>query len=254
MKTLTKLKSILLVSLVVSFFGCKNFETNNVGAQVPPTISIKLADESGNFEAENVGIFDVMIKMDEENEWLSLNSKQKGESLSGITGDFNELLVNEFPIKSGTLEQIKLVLGDAKGQDLKLELDAAIEAGYAYDFVLDFNIEPVSVTGKIGGISLRSEMRVATDASSGIIEGSVSPPDEPTIVSVVDTKETPETEDDEVISAYTNYAGDFALWGVPTGTYEVVLTPVDENSKYKVTKISNIQVINGQTTVIQSIL
>lgn len=94
-------------------------------------------------------------------------------------------------------------------------------------------------------------MRVTTEVSSGIIEGFVSPSDETTKVSVIDTKGTPETEDDEVISAYTNYLGYFALWGVPTGTYEVVLTPADSNSKYKVTTVPDVEVINGEITVIE---
>ena len=260
----------------MSLFGCHNSETNSTSLQAP-TISIKLVDESGDFEAVNVEVVDVMIKMDndsdDESGWLSLNSNQKIINLLDLTGGVNEVLVDKFPIPTGTLKQIRLVLGDnntivikndldedethdlktpsAQQSGLKLKVDAVIEEGFTYDFVLDFNVDKsIVIAGKSGNINLRPVMRVITEVSSGIIEGSISPSEEPTIASVTDTKNTPETEDDEVISAYTNYTGHFALWGVPTGTYEVVLTPVDSNSKYKITTVSNIEVVSGEITVI----
>lgn len=277
MITLNKLKLILLSLIFISLIGCNNTETNNTSL-LAPTISIKLVDESGDFEAVNVEVVDVMIKMDDdgndESGWISLNSNQKVINLLDLTGGVNEVLVDKFPIPTGTLKQIRLVLGDdntiviknnfdedqiydlktPSGQQsgLKLKVDAVIEEGFTYDFVLDFNVDKsIIINGKSGHISLRPVMRVTTEVSSGIIEGSVSPSDEPTKVSVTDTKGTPETEDDEVISAYTNYTGHFALWGVSTGTYEVVLTPVDSNSKYKATTVSNVEVVNGETTVIE---
>ena len=280
MTALNKLKLTLLSLVFMSLFGCHNSESNK--ANLPgPTISIKLVDQSGNFEAVNVEVVDVMIEMDDdsddENGWISLKSDQKATKVLDLIGGVNKVLVDKFPIPTGNLKQIKLVLGDdntivfkngfdedetldlkttsTQQSGLKLKVDGLIEEGFTYDFVLDFNIDKSIVfTGKSGNINLRPVMKTMTEVSSGIIEGSVSPSDEPTIVSVKDTKGTPETEDDEVISAYTNYIGYFALWGVPTGTYEVVLTPVDSNSKYKATTISNIEVVNGEITVLQPVL
>ncbi len=273
MRIINNLKSALLSLVFVSFFGCHNSESNNTSLQAP-TITIKLVDKSGDFEAVNIEVVDVMIKMDNASEWISLNSNQKVINLLDLTGGVHEVLVDKFPIPIGTLKQIRLVLGNhntivlknnldvgethdlktpsAQQSGLKLKVDAAIEEGFTYDFVIDFDVDKsVIIAGKSGNINLKPVMRVTTAVSSGIIEGSVLPLDEPTVASVIDTKGTSEIKDDEIISAYTNYKGDFALWGVPTGTYNVVLTPVDSNSKYKVTTVSNVEVINGDITIIK---
>ncbi|GAA3644229.1 DUF4382 domain-containing protein [Flavivirga jejuensis] len=277
MRIINKLKLPLLSIVFISLFGCNNSESNKENLPAP-TITIKLVDESGNFEAVNVDVVDVMVKMnDDKSEWIPLDLNAKTLNSLNLTKGTNKVLVNKSAIPAGNLKQIKLVLGDnntivfkngfdidetldlkttmAQRSGLKLKLDALIEAGFTYDFVLDLNVDKsVVFSGKPGNISLSPIMRSMTEVSSGIIEGAVSPADEPTIVSVKDTKGTPETDDDEIISAYTNFVGYFALWGVPTGTYEVVLTPVDSNSKYKVTTISNIEVVNGQVTVLQPVL
>ncbi|TGV01734.1 DUF4382 domain-containing protein [Flavivirga rizhaonensis] len=277
MRTLNKLKLSLFSLILIFVFGCNSSESNNTNL-LAPTISIKLVDESGDFEEVNVEVVDVLIKMDDnsddDNGWISLNSDKKVINLLDLTGGVHEVLVDRFPIPTGTLKQIRLVLGDnntivikndldvgethdlktPSGQQsgLKLKVDALIEEGFTYDFVLDFDVDKsVIVAGKSGNINLKPVMRVTTEVSSGIIEGSVLPADESAVASVIDTKGTSEIEDDEVISAYTNYTGDFALWGVPTGTYEVVLTPVDSNSKYKVTTVSDVEVVNGEITVIE---
>ncbi len=273
MRILNKIKWPFLSLVFLFFIGCNDSESNNTSLQAP-TITIKLVDESGDFEAVNVEVVDVMIKMDDDNKWISLNSNQKIINLLDLTGGINEVLVDKFPIPTGTLKQIRLVLGDhntivikndldvgethdlktpsAQQSGLKLKVDTVIEEGFTYDFILDFDVDKsVIIAGKSGNINLKPVMRVTTEVSSGIIEGSVLPSDEPAVASVIDTKGTPETEDDETISAYTNYAGHFALWGVPTGTYDVALTPVDSNSKYKITTVSNVEVTNGEITVIE---
>ncbi|MDO5969349.1 DUF4382 domain-containing protein [Flavivirga aquimarina] len=277
MSILNKLKTILLSLICISLFGCHNSESNNTSLQAP-TISIKLVDKSGDFEEVNVDVVDVLIKMDDnsndENGWISLNSNKKVINLLDLTGGVHEVLVDKFPIPTGTLKQIRLVLGDnntivikndldvgevhdlktpsAQQSGLKLKVDTVIEEGFTYDFVLDFDVDKsVIIAGKSGNINLKPVMRVITEVSSGIIEGSVLPVDESAVASVIDTKGTPETDDDEVLSAYTNYTGHFALWGVSSGTYEVILTPIDSNSKYKVTTVNNIEVVNGEITVIE---
>lgn len=277
MRFLNKLKLPLLSVAFISLFGCNNSESNKENL-LEPTISIKLVDESRNFEAVNVDVVDVMVKMDgNKSEWISLDSNVKPINSLNLTKGISKVLVNRSVIPAGNLEQIKLVLGDdntivfkngfdmdetldlkttsAQRSGLELKLNTLIEKGFTYEFVLDLNVDKSIVySGKPGNISLSPIMKSMTEMSSGIIEGAVSPADEPTIVSVKDTKGTPETEDDEIISAYTNFVGYFALWGIPTGTYEVVLTPVDSNSKYKVTTISNIEVVNGQVTLLQPVL
>jgi len=56
--------------------------------------------------------------------------------------------------------------------------------------------------------------------------------------------------DDFVISAATDETGAFALWGVPAGTYEVVVTPTDDESDYAYGSAMDVVVSNGEITTI----
>ena len=267
MKTLNKFKLIICSLLLVTFFNCNNSESSN-GSLEQPTISVRLVDEPGDFEAVNVEVVDVMIKMDndsdDDNGWISLEAQNETVNLLDFTGGLSKVLVDKFPIPAGTLTQMRLVLGDgntivikndanedetfdlktpsAQQSGLKLKVDALIEEGFTYDFVLDFNVDKSIVfAGNSSNIILKPVLRVTAEVSSGIIEGSVSPSDVAVLASV-DTG-------DEVISAETDENGNFALWGVPAGTYDVVLTP-DSESKYKETIVSGVVVVNGEITVI----
>src|SRR5690606_40451469 len=102
------------------------------------------------------------------------------------------------------------------------------------NFVLDFDVDKsIVMAGDSDNIILKPVLYLSTEVSSGIIEGTITPTDVPSTASVlVDDKGTPETEDDFVISALTDLTGAFALWGVPAGTYEVVVTPLDGESDY----------------------
>ena len=93
----------------------------------------------------------------------------------------------------------------------------------------------------------------SAEANSGIIEGVVSPNDVPSMVSVlVDDNGTPEIDDDDfVITAYTDeVTGAFALWGVPAGTYEVIATPINDETDYSYGKAIDVIVTNGEVTTI----
>ncbi len=257
MKTLKKLKLITLSFLILSFFGCNDSESGNTNSQ-NSTISIKLVDSPGDFEEVNVNVVDVMIKMnddsDDENGWISLESNAKTINLLDLTGGVNEVLVNKFPIPAGTLKQMRLVLGDgntivikneadvnethdlktpsAKQSGLKLKVDAVIEEGFTYDYIIDFDVEKsIVIAGNSSNIILKPVLYVSTTATSGSIKGKVSPSDVQSIASLTDTKGTPETEDDEIISAYTDENGHFVLWGVPAGTYTVTISAENYTSQ-----------------------
>ena len=58
------------------------------------------------------------------------------------------------------------------------------------------------------------------------------------------------TENEFEISAYTDENGAFALWGVPAGTYDVMVVPTDENSDYAGGNAMGVVVVNGEITTI----
>ncbi|GGK14240.1 hypothetical protein GCM10007962_05620 [Yeosuana aromativorans] len=243
-----------------------------------PTISVKLVDAPGDYDAVNVEIVDVMIKMDDDSDsesgWMSLNAEAGSVNLLDFTGGISKVLVDRFPIPAGTLSQMRLVLGDgntivirndadepetfdlktpsAQQSGLKLKVNTTIEEGFTYDFILDFNVEKSIVNaGNSGNIILKPVLNVSTEVSSGIIEGTIEPNDVPSMVSVlVDDMGTEDTSDDFVISANTDDTGAFALWGVPAGAYDVVATPLDSESDYAEGTAMGVTVVNGETTTI----
>ena len=277
MKNLKNLKFIFPLFLLTLFFSCN--DSNSDGAtKAAPTISVRLVDAPGDYEAVNVEIVDVMIKMDDDSDdeagWMSLEANTETVNLLDFTGGISKVLVDRFPIPAGTLSQMRLVLGDgntiviknesdvdetfdlktpsAQQSGLKVKINALIEEGFTYDYVLDFDVDKSIVhAGNSGNIILKPVLYASAEVSSGIIEGTVSPIEEASMVSVlVDDMGNEDPNDDFVISAYTDETGAFALWGVPAGTYEVKAMPIDENSDYSYGVAMDVVVVNGEITTI----
>lgn len=278
MSIMKKLKLIIPFLFLTIFVSCNDNNSSEVN-KGEPTISIRLVDGPGDYEAVNVEIVDVMIKMDNDNDddngWMSLEANNEIVNLLEFTGGFSKVLVERFPIPAGTLSQMRLVLGDgntivikdsnnedeefalktpsAQQSGLKLKVNTEIEEGFTYDFVLDFDVEKSIVrAGNSGNIILKPVLYVSAEASSGIIEGKISPIDVPSVASVlVDDNGTPEIDDDFIITAFTDtVTGEFALWGVPAGTYDVIVKPVDEVSDYSYGSATDVSVSNGEITTI----
>lgn len=279
MKTLKKLKLIFPILFVAFLFSCNDSESNSINKDAP-TISVRLVDAPGDYEAVNVEVVDVMIKIDDDsdgdNGWMSLEATNETVNLLDFTGGFSKVLVNRFPIPTGTLSQMRLVLGDgntivikndsdvdetfdlktpsAQQSGLKIKIDAVIEEGFTYDYILDFDVEKSIVhAGNSGNIILKPVLYASAEVNSGVIEGLVVPAEAlPAVASVlVDDNGTPEnSEDDFIISANTDENGAFALWGIPAGTYKVMVTPADEVSDYGSASTMDVVVVNGEITTI----
>ena len=272
-----RLKLVFLSLLMLSVFGCKDSESDTLSAEAP-TISVKLVDTPGDFDEVNVNVVGVMIKMDDSDDdsgWINLDMINTGViDLLNLTGGVNQVLVDRFPIPVGTLKQIRLVLGDgntivirndsdepetfelktpsAQQSGLKVKVNAVIEEGFTYNYVLDFDVEKsIVIAGNSGNIILKPVLYASAEVSSGIIEGMVEPSDVPSMVYVlVDDMGTPGTDDDFVISANTDETGAFALWGVPAGTYDVIAIPLDSESFYTEGAALGVSVVNGEITTI----
>jgi hypothetical protein len=157
-----------------------------------------------------------------------------------VLGDGNTIVIKN---DSNENEEFNLKTPSAQQSGLKLKVNTLIEEGYTYDFILDFDVEKSIVrAGNSSNIILKPVLYVNAEASSGIIQGTVSPTNVPSMASVL--------VDDVVISAFTNDNGTFALWGVPAGIYEVVVTPLDNASDYTSGSATGITVSNGETTMI----
>ena len=256
-----RLKNLSLLAILFSFtlfFSCDNDSSNESGTS---NISIKLVDEPGDYDNVYVEVIDVMVKVNDDTDdsgWESLNPINTGVyDLLDLTGGVNVLLVDDFQIPSGMLNQIRLVLGEnntvvidgvshplntpsAQQSGLKVKVNQVLEAGFTYDFILDFDVDQsIVVAGNSGNINLKPVIYASAEVSSGIIEGSVNPYDFQVAASVI--------VDGDLVSTYVDDSGNFTLYGVPAGIYSVTFTP-DPDSGYIETTIDGVEVINGQVT------
>lgn len=254
---------LILFSLLFITSSCSDDDDNdtNLPGDGTAKVTVRLVDAPGDYEKVNVDIQDVMINRsdDSENGWESLSDINAGVyDLLELTGGTSVVLADN-DIASGELEQIRLVLGDkntvvidgqevplttpsAQQSGLKIDLDdTVLEDGFTYEIILDFDADKSIVkAGESSKYILKPVINASWEVNSGQIIGSVNPLEFQTIASVI-------TQDNDTISSFTDDNGIYALYGVPSGTYQVTLTP-DVESGYAVTTIEDVVVVDGEIT------
>ncbi|MBT8277916.1 MAG: DUF4382 domain-containing protein [Bacteroidia bacterium] len=256
-----KIKLILFCLVGIYLTGCET-TNSDIGPQEISTISIKLMDAPGDYDNVFVEILDVRVKVNDdsenENGWQSLDPINTGiYDLLELTGGVNVLLVDDFQIPSGELNQIRLVLGEnnsividgetfplntPSGQQsgLKIKIDEPLETNIAYTFLLDFEVdESIVIAGNSGNINLKPVIRASVEAQSGAISGTIAPSDVQVAVIAANGLDDYET--------FADADGNFVLAGLPEGTYTVTFNP-DPLSGLLSTTIENVNVTIGETT------
>lgn len=234
------------MALGLSVLSCN--DDDSTSAEGVSSISIKLVDGPGDYDHVYVDIVDVMIKMsddmddssddmDDDDSWQSLNAINTGVvDLLDLTGGVNVLLVDDFEVLAGNLEDIRLVLGDdntividgetfplktpsAQQSGLKIKVDETLQAGFGYTFILDFNVDKsIVMAGNSDNIILKPVMRASLEAATGSISGSVTPFDITSEVKVW-------RGDQEIATTYTDDMGNFLIIGLEPGMYTLTITP-----------------------------
>jgi len=262
-----------LAVMSLSLFSCDGNDSTDK-SQETSRLMVKMVDAPGDYDQVNVEVLDVMVKSSSDsgdNGWISIGDKtQVGEGkiydLLKLTGGTNIMLTDSL-IPSGSLGQIRLVLGDentvvvdgksfnlttpsAQQSGLKLQVNQTLTAGTTYEFLLDFDVNKSIVTTGNSSYILKPVIRVSTKEASGIIKGVVSPAVDYQVLASVQQGE-------QVFSAFvkiddkdgdtTDGDGAFQINGIPSGTYTLTLTPDPLSGKAPIT-IANVVVVNGQTT------
>lgn len=257
------LNVLAIVVVATSLVSCSDNDDTKLSQNA--RLTVRLTDAPGDYDAVNIDVQDVMVNAtdDPENGWVSMEGVNTGVyDLLELTGGLNVLLAdNEWP--AGELKQIRLVLGEdntvvADGESMHLDTPSALqsglkvkvketlEAGYTYDIILDFDVDASIVEAGASGIkNLKPVIRASSVATSGIIAGAVEPFDFQVKVSVMNGEEE--------ISAYTDENGAFMLYGVPAGTYDVVVTP-EPASAYAEVVVPGVEVVNGETTTLETLV
>ncbi len=266
MKAFKNIKLILSSLILIFLFGCNDSDSpSDPNSENTSRISIRLTDGPGDFDNVFIEILDILVKVndesDDDNGWQSIGTVNQIVDLLELTGGENILLVDDFELPSGMLNQIRLVLGEensivikgdtlplktpsAQQSGLKLKVNHELEPGFTYNILLDFDVhKSIVIAGNSGNIILKPVIRASTIYGSGKIQGTVNPSDIQVLASVI-------TGDGVEITAYTDDNGVFVLNGVPAGFYTVVLTP-DSDSDYIETFEENVEVQNGVITYIE---
>lgn len=263
MKAYNQLKIFFLALIAITLFNCSDDDKSSEnGTQGTSNISVRLTDNPGDYDNVFIDVIDVMVKVNDDSTgddgWQSAGTINTGiYDLLELTGGLNVLLVDEFQVPSGTLNQIRLVLGEdntividgetfplntpsAQQSGLKININEQLLPGFSYDIVLDFDVDQsIVIAGNSGNINLKPVINASTQYTSGSIQGAVTPFDFQVMASV--------NVAGDIISAYTDDSGAFLLNGVAEGIYSVTITP-DPTSGYGPTTVENVEVVNGQIT------
>ncbi|WP_241974239.1 DUF4382 domain-containing protein [Winogradskyella wandonensis] len=255
-----------VTALMLSVVSC-----NNSNPDLPATLSVKLVDAPGDYQNVFVEVVDVMVKYeesdndDDDSEWESLGIINSGVyDLLELTGGVSLDLINNTEVSSGIIKQIRLVLGEnnsvvleeetearplntpsAQQSGLKVMVNQAIEAGFNYDFILDFDVDKsIVIAGNSENINLKPVLRASLEVNSGTLVGSVFPLGVAIDVTV--------SNGDVTASTMTNDLGEFQILGLPAGFYTVTITP-DADSELSNIILENVEITVGQITTLESI-
>lgn len=245
-------KLMFALTAVILFASCSNDDhSENATAY----FSASLVDAPGDFEQVLVDVQGIELILD--GQTIRPEPFEGGVfDLLELTGGLSAQLVDtQIPV--GKLSQIRLILGQensvvvdgaefvlqtpsAHQAGLKLNVHEDLEAGIRYDFILDFDVDKSVVDSGDGQeFILKPVIRTTTVAVSGAIGGVVSPAGTKSLVTA--------TDGTTVVSAYTHpETGAFLLFGVPQGTYSVVVTP-EEASGFPEVLLEDVQVATGST-------
>jgi len=232
-------------------------------------IIVSLTDSPGDYDAVNVDIQDIEVHASDGNQpdgWVSLGIDNPViYDLLELTNGTEVILTDtEFP--SGRISQMRLILGEnntlqiddmmidltvpsGSESGLKLQINETLLEGVTYEFLLDFDAgKSVVKAGNSGAYNLKPVIRVITEATSGAIEGAVTPIEESIAVYAMQG-------DDTIAASYAiENVADYLLGGLEPGTYDVVFDPGDITSILTGDTISGVEVILGKVTELDSVM
>lgn len=224
-------KTIVLICLAIGFVACSSDENNSNTAKV----EVWLTDAPGDFQEVNVDIQSIEINAgNTDGGWKTLNVKKGVYNLLKLTNGLDTLL-GETEIPTGTISQIRLILGDnnsvklgndvhimstssAQQSGLKLQVHETLTDGITYKILLDFDVARSIVRTGNGGYKLKPVIRTIAQAQTGAIKGVVNPKEANPAVLAIQGQDT-------VATSFCDSTGHFLIRGLAAGTYKVEFVP-----------------------------
>lgn len=255
------MKVFLALAVVLAFAACNN-DDDSGDVQGTARMSVQLVDAPGDYDAVYIDVQDVVVKYQGSDDEVNIGTINTGVyNLLELTGGVSVLLADD-QLPAGKISQIRLILGtensvvvdgqsyplatpSAQQSGLKIQLNETLEQDVFYEYILDFDVESSIVVQGNGGYSLKPVIRASLVADVGKISGQVLPLGIQTLVTATDgTNE---------VSAYTNAAGNFMLYGLPEGNY-VVIYEADPLLGFPPVVVTDVAVTAGVTTEMDIVL
>lgn len=259
---MNNLNKYLLATVMLFAAGCEKFEDlkkhNSGSSSQKATYNVRMTDAPGNFSAVYVDIKSVVIKTNGGKE-ISLNTKAGIYNLLDFQNGKDTLLATA-GLDSCTVSQIRLVLGNNNSvvvdsitypltvpsgsqSGLKLQVHQSLKAGVTYNILLDFDANQSIVLTGNGKYMLKPVIRTIDSAISGSIKGIVIPAGVACTVTAKDSN-------NNSYSTQVDLTGSFILKGLPSGLYDVEISPA---SPYSLQTINGVKVDIGKTTILTAI-
>ena len=241
------------MGLGILLFGCTDTKSDSDQAE----IQFLLTDMPGDYQQVNIDVVGINIMMNDS--LVELTTNQGIYNLLELVNGRDTLLVED-QAPSGFISQVRLILGDnnsimidsvvydlktpsAQQSGLKLNVHNEFIPGESYAYVIDFVVEKSIVKTGNGKYILKPVIRLFTEAITGSVQGVVTPVESrPYIMAII--------EEDTTSTYAGTVTGNFMIRGLPEGSYTLELQPVED---YKDTVLTDVIVVNGQTTVIDTI-
>jgi len=250
----------ITLALITSFLvtGCSEDEENSNS-----NLKVRLTDSPAEYEAVNIDIQEVQIHYsdaaNDTAEWKTLDFAGGVFNLLEFSNGLDTLLVNE-QIPSGTLSQIRLVLGDnntliidgetkdlfvpsGSESGLKLNLGAQLTEGITYTVWIDFDASRSVVVRGNEQYNLKPVIRAYMEAQDGGIKGIVRPVESSPVVYAIFGTDT--------FGTNCNDEGKFMILGLQEGTYKINFIPIVGFSE-KI--IEDIVVTQGNVTDMDTVI
>ena len=227
MKKTIFILSILMLGVVMNSCSADSAKTYPV--------AIKMTDAPGPYDAVFVDLQGVEIT-GSGGETVTLSAKKGIYNLLDLSNGATALIATD-TLETSKVEQIRLILGtkntvvlngisyplstpSADQSGLKLQVHQTLQQGILYEILLDFDANKSIVVTGAGVYKLKPVIRTVQTAISGSIKGKISPVGLAVVTAVNASNAT------LTYSTNTNTFGDFMVMGLPSGIYNVTITPI----------------------------
>ncbi|MGL2967449.1 DUF4382 domain-containing protein [Flavobacterium sp. XGLA_31] len=228
------MKKIVLMFAAVSAFAITLYSCSSDSSSSDSyTYKVRMTDAPGPYSEVNVDIQSVEV-IGSNGQSVTLNTNAGVYNLLDFTNGADTLIATS-TLNSATVSQIRLILGtnnsvvldgvsyplstpSAQQSGLKLLVNQTLDADIENTVLIDFDANSSIVATGNGNFILKPVLRTVVTATSGNIEGSITPVGTLAMVSAVSVSNIEFTSN-------VDANGDFKITGVPPGVYTVTITP-----------------------------